>query len=402
MSKITLKLPFLAHLGNFVGMGRTPLNRVKIVHIPLGRVKNTQGTWMLTGYIFGKRIRERHHDMATLALRKAELEARVMAATIGPLNRPVMTRLSDAELHNFETMRAWAADHGADLAEVLKWARSNFPLGKHVTAKECLAEWVKSLKERHRRERTLEKNRLRVEAFLRKHGEIHMREISSDMVEKHVLRPGVAPLTQIGDGQVLKTWLEWSVKRRFLANSPFCVDLEDLKGRARPAGKPVILSPEAVSRLLDAVCAVNGGKMLPYTALALFCFLRNAEAQRTKREHIHMEAAEPFVEVFPVKSGTVSYRTVLIPPIAVPMLRGEVFYSRRIWEKIRRKAKIENWQENILRHTGMSYHYARHGDIQRLTREAGNSSATAFRHYLSLARPEEAELFYGAKKPPQN
>ena len=132
--------------------------------------------------------------------------------------------------------------------------------------------------------------------------------------------------------------------------------------------------------------------MLPYLCLALFCFLRNAEAQRTKPQHIHAD----YIEVFPVKSGTVSYRTVKVPANVAPYLRGaQVYFSKLMWKRIRTKAGLmKTWQEHILRHTGMSYHFAAHGDIHTLTREAGNSSATAFRHYLSLAHKADAEKFY--------
>jgi integrase len=370
-------------------MGRRPLNKLRVAKKPFG--------WLLTGAIHGERIRERFDDFVKCSMRKAELEMQVVEAKAGQgLMRPVLTKLTDAEMHAFEAMRAWAVDRGAVLDEVLVWARANFPLGKNVNCQKCLDEWMDSLRERHRRERTLSKNRLRVEAFIRGLEDAPMRCITAEMVERRVLRRGVSPLTQIGDGQVLKTWLDWAVKRRYLAASPFQVDLEDLKGRVRPSSAPRILTPEDVSLLFKATESESRGKMLPYLCLALFCFLRNAEAQRTKPQHIHADAEDLYVEVFPVKSGTVSYRTVAIPANVAPFLRGaKVYFSKLMWNKIREKAGLlAGWQENILRHTGMSYRFLDTGDIGALTREAGNSSATAFRHYLSLAKPGDAQKFY--------
>jgi hypothetical protein len=54
------------------------------------------------------------------------------------------------------------------------------------------------------------------------------------------------------------------------------------------------------------------------------------------------------------------------------------------------------WQENILRHTGLSYFFQKSGDITETCRQAGNSSSTAFAHYLNLPVEGASEAFFGA------
>jgi hypothetical protein len=62
----------------------------------------------------------------------------------------------------------------------------------------------------------------------------------------------------------------------------------------------------------------------------------------------------------------------------------------------KRAVTSDVWQENILRHTGISYFFQKSGDMRETTRQAGNSSDTAFRHYLNLPVEGAAEAFFGA------
>jgi hypothetical protein len=49
------------------------------------------------------------------------------------------------------------------------------------------------------------------------------------------------------------------------------------------------------------------------------------------------------------------------------------------------------WQENILRHTGLSYLYQECGSVREVCRQAGNSSDTAFKPLVRIVPHREAE-----------
>ena len=152
---------------------------------------------------------------------------------------------------------------------------------------------------------------------------------------------------------------------------------------------------------------------------------------------LRLDGKAPVVEVRPRKRGTVSYRAVSVPACVLPILKAAKARALKAeaeaqakatpekpaapvyvaewgqvrWNTIRAAAGLgtlgpvknkkrpfasDMWQENILRHTGISYFYQRTGDMKETTRQAGNSSDTAFRHYLNLPGNGADKAFYCA------
>jgi hypothetical protein len=228
--------------------------------------------------------------------------------------------------------------------------------------------------------------------------------------------------TKTTRAQVLRAWFSFCVRRRWLRASPFEIDMADLSANAKPAQAARILEPRQMWALFDSAAALRGGKLSPYTILTGWCFLRHAEAVRVTDADLRLDGERPLVIVRPRKRATVSYREVTVPACVLPQLRaaakrgelkGGVAFSRSSWDTIRDRAGLlkrgkarngrrphleSEWQENLLRHTGISYHYQRGQDIKETCREAGNSDDTAFRHYLQLAREGAWREFYRLKK----
>ena len=59
-----------------------------------------------------------------------------------------------------------------------------------------------------------------------------------------------------------------------------------------------------------------------------------------------------------------------------------------------RKAIVNDWPHNALRHSFGSYHYAQYRDENRTAAEMGNSPAVVFRHYRALVKREAADAFW--------
>jgi len=213
--------------------------------------------------------------------------------------------------------------------------------------------------------------------------------------------------------------------RRWIGQSPFSIDMEDLRATAKPMGRPQILTPQQCHRLLAEAAKYRNGIMLPFAAISTWGFLRAAEVCRTTGNEIKLDEKTPIISVYPVKRGTVSYREVTVPENMVPVLRHcmrrelikkttPIFFSRDMWETIRERAKlievtyvkqpngkrpkrrIKNlfWQESILRHSGISYLFQKTGDIKEVCRQAGNSTETSFAHYLKLPKQGACDEFY--------
>lgn len=233
---------------------------------------------------------------------------------------------------------------------------------------------------------------------------------------------------------MIRAWLNFCVKRRWLRESPFQLDLNDIRTRADNVEHPRILTPAEAHALLQSARTQKGGALVPFVVLSVWCFMRRAEVLRTKADQIHLEAKEPCVEILPRKRGTVSYRDVAIPANVLPLLRAAVAqwpatkqardkpsekladvpftvpFSRSAWDAVRaeaglierapgqsgkrRKHASSLWQENLLRHTGISYFYRKTKDIRETCRQAGTGDDTAFRHYLRLPKEGDEAKFY--------
>lgn len=380
------------------------------------------GSTLLYGEIMGERIRERFHDAGKLSVRRAELEMRVAshADALAHSPRARMTRLSDSDLRDAE-----AAKEMAEGRRLVEWVQAGklakvFPPGEPVTCADALAAWLKALADRKRSPHTHSKNRLRVEGFIAFAKAKHLVDITPEMIERWVYRPG-ADYTRVTDAQVVRAWLNFCCarSRRWLVVTPFEIDMKDKSATARTKEPGRILSPEQAHAYLQAAREYRGGLLAPYVILTTWLFARESEAQRVTRADMRLDNKNPIVKFTGYKRGTPKTREVTVPANVLPILREAVKdwpkdkrvpFSRSSWTTIRERAGLlqrgkttrhkrrpvleSGWQSDIARHSGFSYLYQKTGDIKEVCRQAGNSPTVGFKHYLTLPEEGDADRFY--------
>jgi hypothetical protein len=368
------------------------------------------GRHLLYGYILGEKIRKRSRDYNELnvlkSLKEAQVRLRDMVLEDEPRAR--MTRLTQAQLSECES--AILRARGRPLKDFMDIGEKYLPPLEAVSCDTALKEWLDALTARKRSERTSHKNELRVTAFLEATKAKHLPEITPEMLDAWVYRGGKADFTRLTDAQVLRAWLNYCVKRRWLGVTPFQIDMSDLSATARPKAPGRILTAKQCHSLLAVAKTHADGRFLPYCILTLWCFLRDSEARRITRANLKLDALEPVVEVNAMKRRTVKYRAVAIPQNVLPLLRKAVYgwkddqlvpFARWPWVTIRKNAGVlSSWQPDITRHTGISYLYQRNKDIKEVCRQAGNTSDVSFRHYLTLPAEGEADKFYAVSASP--
>ena len=110
-----------------------------------------------------------------------------------------------------------------------------------------------------------------------------------------------------------------------------------------------------------------------------------------------------FIEVKADKAKTKRRRLITIEPNLLAWLTphakksGKVLppNARNKTEVARKKAGLEKWPENGLRHSYASYHLAHFKDANRLALELGHGTTQMlFAHYRELARPEDAKRYW--------
>ena len=61
---------------------------------------------------------------------------------------------------------------------------------------------------------------------------------------------------------------------------------------------------------------------------------------------------------------------------------------------VRKRAQLNSWPHNALRHSYGSYRLAQCHDAARVSLEMGNSPQMVFAHYRELVKPRDAERFW--------
>ena len=243
------------------------------------------------------------------------------------------------------------------------------------------------------RPRYLEDLRSRLGRFVESFGERKAAEIEPAELDEWLRELGQSALSRNTFHLRLHTFFKFARQRHWVEVNP----LGDVPRAKVTLGVPGVLSAEQAARLLETATE----KTLPYWALGLFCGLRSAELARLEWKDIHFD--EGLVEVTSLKSKTASRRFVSVRPNLAAWLepyrdcRGKVCFDgmyRRLVED-RKRAGINQWPNNALRHSFASYHLAHFRDVKELALEMGHTrSEVTFRFYRELVKPAEAERFW--------
>lgn len=421
-------------------MARPRANLLRLTPLP-------SGSWLLDGFHLGKRIRKQGRDANALRVEMQAMQAQVIEAK-APTIAPRMTRLTEDQLRDAEAAVERAG--GRSLLACVIASDRVMVKGDPVPLTRALTDWLAHQAERGRQKDTIDNNLGRSRAFivwLADLGITTVGAVTPEHYESFIYRGKRADFTRKNDASVLQAWANHWKKRRWVKEIPFEVDTKDLSSRARSVDLPRILTPGQAHALLSAAKDRGGARLAAYVALATWCFIRHAEVLRVSTDDLKLDGKVPVVEIRPRKRNTVRYRNVTVPACVLEIIRDakaeainahEAERAEKIakattpealakaeklppgrvvtWGRVRfatvreaaglaergaiankkRPVHSDIWQENILRHTGLSYFFQKSGDMRETTRQAGNSTDTAFRHYLNLPVEGAAEAFFGA------
>ena len=198
-----------------------------------------------------------------------------------------------------------------------------------------------------------------------------------------------------------------ALQRKYIGVDPLADltddDRKELCGHEGENQEPHILTLEQTEKLLET--ALNNPKLelLAYTTLALFCGIRSAELLKLRWEHVtdgyviipagiakkrkirHVdlpENAKAWLELSPRKTG--------------PIVDASYAAFGRRFFTFRTRAGFEKWEENYMRHSFGSFHFAKSGNALETARQMGHSQGddTLFTHYRQLAKKEQGEAFF--------
>ena len=188
------------------------------------------------------------------------------------------------------------------------------------------------------------------------------------------------------------TFFSWAVRHHYCLENP-CDRLDRIAAQLPLIS---ILSIEEVKRLLQAAIEYKEGAMVPVMAIGLFAGLRPSEINELKKSdvngtRIRVEGGKmrrKLKRVVPV-SGNLRTWLECHPFTGVP---EALTYRLKV---LREATKAENWVQDILRHTSISYQAERDKNEGLTAFNNGTSKSMMDRHYREvIEEPGDVAAFW--------
>lgn len=277
----------------------------------------------------------------------------------------------------------------------LKHAR---PDGGQRTVKAVCDEYLQIKRASGRRPRTLSDLTSRMGRFARAFPDSIIHEVTTAQLEQWMDEQGYRGLTRRNYRTHLMMLFNFARKRKWISDNP----AEGVETPLLDENIPEILTVKECMRLLNTAHA-HGREMVPYFAIALFAGLRPSEAEKLNWVNISFE--NKTIKVSPETAKKRRMRYVDMSPNLMEWLRpyrqesGVIFFSRRQFNAIRRKAKVR-WSNDVLRHSYGSYHLARDENAAKTSLQMGHRDPEVlFNHYRNLVTRDDAKGFWEIAPP---
>jgi site-specific recombinase XerD len=341
----------------------------------------------------GKRQRKffDSREAAEQYVKERTADTRAFGIHIGTI--PASERAAIAyQLGRLKTL-GWTLPAAVDFIEKNGKAAPSMPLGTVAD------EFLLTKENGGLRRRYLKTLKASIKRFLLGRRQSLIADITPAEIQEYVSSNGWQPATKRSYLVDVRTLFAFALKRKYIRENPaLAVDLP--KVEELPPG---IISPEQARSILET-CLQFAPDALPVIVLQLFGGLRRSEAEELSWDAI----GDEFIEV---KAHLAKTRRRRLNKIT-PQLKAWLDTARSVGGKlpalnyadkfklILEKAKLRHeWDQNALRHSFASYHYAKFKNENETAALMGNSPQMVFRHYRELVRPEIAERYFAIMPP---
>jgi integrase len=354
---------------------------------------------------------------------KQRLDAQEAFALLEPFN----FNLQDIVRKYLELIEV-SSERGLTVDECLHYAIDRIkPVGGSKSMNEVIDELIGIKEKDQLRPRSISDFRMRAKRIGKDIGDLSVTEINSDLIKDWLWGLNLSARSRKNYWAILSELFKFSIQRSYLIDNPLetisPTEIKALKGlNAQKEREPNILSVSEAQRLLKAAFETDSEiGMLPVVVLGLFCGIRTEELKRLEWIDIFLDVEEPFVSIPATKAKKRRIRNIPIPENAIVWLnrcerkqetitldRYKGQYDRLFrrlmiaadfgsMEKVGNKENFNcSWQENNMRHSFASYHFALHGDSILTSRLLGHKSSddVLFDHYRALTNKKDAERYF--------
>ncbi|MDX2108767.1 MAG: site-specific integrase [Verrucomicrobiota bacterium] len=369
-------------------------------------------SYCISGSVGGKQIRVNRSSVdACIGWANEYANERNLALLSQGQFKTINTRLSEAQLTEAET--AFQKLAGEPLLDAVEYYLQNKRASeKRIRFDAALVEYLGVKENGNLRPTTMKSMETRLRTFEAAGYDNKMvHEITPAIITSFLNRPGSSPVNQRNYRLALSGFFGWAFKAGYVRENPIakvdCVVVEQ--------GEPVALSNGQVRKLLQAALEYEGGKTVPFFALALFAGLRPNELGRLSWQDIDLE--QKLITVGAKIAKMRQRRNVEISDNLIDWLlphaakRTPIACSRACFDRVKilagwRKTKLvtpsereanrklPEWPVDVLRHTAISNHYVKVEHEGKTASWAGNSPEMIHRHYRGLVKAVDAKEFW--------
>ncbi len=340
--------------------------------------------------------------------------------------------LTEEERREVTANLPFLRQHGISVSEAVRFAVKHLrPEGRTKTVRQAVEELVASKAQRFERgdlrERSYRDFRHRTGKFADAFEGRIASEVSGQEIKEWLNALDVGSRSNKNYLAVVGEVFKFATQKHYVAFSPLDdltdIDRKELCGGGAEAKEPSILTPAEAERLLNAALEHPELGLLGAVTLALFCGLRTEEIKRLEWANVRLTESPALVTIGAKIAKKRRIRHVEIPANAVQWLslvadrtgqvtRNDHFndFQKRFRHLQRfagfgeKDAKGEwhsTWENNAMRHSFGSYHYALHGNPLETSRLLGHkaSDQVLFDHYRALATKAQAEAYFAIRPP---
>jgi integrase len=284
---------------------------------------------------------------------------------------------------------------GVPLLTAVRYFLSHRPVGlASTTLVEALQAFIRDKQRSGRAERTVRSLESTLSAFLADSPARLVSDFTREAVLHYLDGLRLPPLTIRNHRARLSTFGSWLARRQYLPENPVS-HIEVAKHDLRP---PRVFTPQEAELVMKTAKEYRDGIFAPMYAIALFAGLRLGEILRLTWGDVHLDDKSPIIRVGRGKiRGRRAVRVVPIEPALLSWLKWAKEKDLPLVNPSSDSRKIREvveWQEDICRHSWISYRLAMTGDEVRVAREAGNSPDVIYRHYFQLVSRRDAVRYF--------
>lgn len=377
-------------------------------------------SWLVSGTFQGKRVQIQRLDKSEAE--KIALEHNLKIIESSKVNRPVVTSLSHERVVDAE--RAAAILPGwATLTEAAQFFAAHYRPVLPRKWSDVLVSYLARLRSEAKNAAvTVDTLEWILNAFARDWEIETTDQITRETVKGWVFAEKIGSRTQRDRYDHMNRLCKWLLTEKAIFANP----LENVPRPKVTTEPPTILTVPQIQRLLDCAWIDPAGPaLLPYFALCVLGGARPLEVRRAEEGHFFLDDGHPIFEVWRSKTPwhtlELTYAAADAPkpkkkaehgaggPL-LPLLREfrnrgfnivgwrkgiTVRWPKKQFDRVRLAAGVfDCWDNDIMRHSFASYHYALHHDIRWLEANLSTSERVLFDHYIRrTVRRSEAEAF---------